>query len=160
LVVALVLAIAAGAVLGWTDIAQANQIRSLQQMQQSFQRIIHGNQASLAVLTQPGLRIVEFSGSQGAGNLMISQDGKTAALFLQKIPVLDSDHTYQVWLVPTSGSSVSTGTLYVRYGQPYVPHVINSTQPLKDFTLIQITVEPKGGSAQPTTAPILTAKLQ
>lgn len=158
LAVALVLAITAGAILGWMNISQASQLRSLQQMQESFQRIIHNNQASLAVMTQPGLRVTEFSGKQGAGNVVFGQDGKSAAIFLQKIAASDSGHTYQVWLVPASGSPQSTGTFNARPGQPYVSYVINSAQPLSQFTSIQITVEPKGGSPQPTTAPILTAK--
>lgn len=157
--VLLALAIVAGIGLAWVDVTQANQLNSLQQMQQTFQRIIHNNQASLAVVSQPGLRVVEFAGSQGAGNVVLSPDGKTAAIFLQKMPALNSDHTYQVWLVPASGSRQSAGLFQARPGQPYVPHVINSIKPLKDFSSIEITLEPKGGSSLPTTSPILTAKL-
>lgn len=157
--VLLALAVVIGAVLAWLDVTQASQLRSLQQMQQTFQRIIHNNQVSLAVVSQPGLRVVEFSGSEGAGNLVLSPDGKTAAVFLQKMLALDADHMYQVWLVPASGSPQSAGLFMARPGQPYVPHVINSAKPLADFKSIEIKVEPKSGSPLPTTAPILSAQL-
>ncbi len=157
--VLLAVAVIVSAVLAWLNVSQANELRSLQQMQQTFQRIIHKDQASLAVVSQPGLRVVEFGGSEGAGNLVLSPDGKTAAVFLQKMPALDAGHTYQVWLIPTSGAPQSAGQFYARPGQPYVPHVINSAQPLANFKSIEITVEPKGGSSQPTTAPILSAQL-
>jgi anti-sigma-K factor RskA len=138
------------------NVALAAQVRALQQQQQALLRLIHNDQEVLALVSQPGMRAVEINGSQGAGNLIIGQDGKTAVLFLQKLPELDANHTYQVWLIPSSGNPLSAGLFQAQAGQEVVPVLIRSPQPLSDFALVGITVEPSGGSPLPTTQPILT----
>lgn len=156
LAVGLVLAVGALIVLTGVNIALANQIQSLDQQHNTLLKIIHNNQANLALISQPGVRLVGCSGAQGAGNLLIAADGKTATLFLQKLPTLDAEHTFQVWLVPAAGTAWSAGTFQPRMGQPYVPFQIHSDQPLSGYKSMQVTVEPKAGSQQPTTQPILT----
>jgi anti-sigma-K factor RskA len=72
------------------------------------------------------------------------------------LPSIASDKTFEMWVIPTSGNPIPAGTfrsaadataVYVRPG------------PVANAAAIAVTVEPDGGSPQPTTTPFIVSKL-
>ncbi|UOZ07178.1 anti-sigma factor domain-containing protein [Amycolatopsis sp. WQ 127309] len=112
-------------------------------------------QASLnSVLTAPDASTLKGSGQSGA-TLVVSRGQGKAVLLASGFPALDAGHAYQVWFTGTGGTR-SAGLM-----QPESPHqmrpMLAAIPPGTDH--IGITVEPAGGSAGPTTAPVSTISL-
>ena len=63
----------------------------------------------------------------------------------QRNPIA-ADQTFQLWLIGKTATPVSAG-LVAGTGSA-APHVIDS---LDDSTVLAVTIEPQGGSPQPTT---------
>jgi anti-sigma-K factor RskA len=90
---------------------------------------------------------IKTFGGGGKVQLISSASKNSAVIVASDLPTLKNSKVYQVWLVkddsPTSqGTFASSGAMIMK-GLVGVDHVA-------------ITVEPKGGSKQPTTAPIST----
>ncbi|HST86396.1 MAG TPA: anti-sigma factor [Kineosporiaceae bacterium] len=105
------------------------------------------------VLTDPTGRKTVQAASVGGIATVVAAAGK-AVLAADRLPEPPSGKTYQVWLI--NGNSVinSAGLLELTngHGQSLVPGVAAGDT-------VAVTVEPDGGSKQPTTKPILTIKL-
>jgi len=101
------------------------------------------------VLTDPS-RIEAVSQVAGGGTAtVVAAQGK--AVFVTKaLPALPSGKQYQVWLVKADKQILSAGMLGVRdgSGQSLVTGVSNGDA-------VAVSVEPTGGSKQPTTTPIV-----
>jgi anti-sigma-K factor RskA len=91
------------------------------------------------------------------GYLMVFSDGKAGTLAVKEAPVLESGFQYQVWLIQ-QGQGVSGGMFNVNENG-YGTLEIKSSLPLEDFDGLDITKEPKGGSAAPTGGKILAGGL-
>jgi anti-sigma-K factor RskA len=74
-----------------------------------------------------------------------------SALLVDDLPALPSNEDYQLWYMNDAGA-VSAGT-FSSSGSGTAWRVLDGT--MKAGDQVGVTVEPKGGSAQPTTAPIL-----
>jgi anti-sigma-K factor RskA len=106
------------------------------------------SQAITSVLAAPDANTsVKTFGKTGRVRMISSASKDSAVIVASNLPALTHSRVYQVWLVkddsPASqGTFASSGTMIMK-GLHGVDHVA-------------ITVEPKGGSKQPTTAPIST----
>jgi anti-sigma-K factor RskA len=90
---------------------------------------------------------IKTFGGGGKVQLISSESKNSAVIVASDLPALKDSKVYQVWLVKndspkSEGTFVSSGAMIMK-GLVGVDHVA-------------ITVEPKGGSKQPTTAPIST----
>lgn len=83
--------------------------------------------------------------------LVWSAERKLSALLVDDLPALPSDKDYQLWYIGGKGP-VSAGT-FDSSGTGTVWRVLDGSMTFGD--LIGVTVEPKGGSTQPTTDPIV-----
>jgi anti-sigma factor RsiW len=117
----------------------------------------------LEFATAPGgMRAVPLSatGSVGGatGFVLISPDGEDGALVVDGLPPLGESQQYQVWLIRdgqrTSGAVFSTDEKY--YGGTR----IRAPGSLLEYSAVDITIEPAGGSSQPTGEKVLGAPLQ
>ena len=90
------------------------------------------------------------TGSIGELELVYSQDEEAFVLVGDSVEPLPADSTYQVWLVNT-GDPTSLGTF-----EPDADGSMGMRADGVDPTgsTIAITVEPAGGSPQPTTSPV------
>ncbi len=90
------------------------------------------------------------------GFLARTPDGNTAYLVLTGVQV-DAAHVFQAWLI--EGEPVPVGTL--RPSADGMGFLILQYQgePVNDFSVIGVTVEPPGGSPLPTTDPIIVAEI-
>lgn len=102
------------------------------------------------VLTQPDLRIREVPVSSGGSLTVQTSAGISAAIVdFDDVPAPPDGRAYQVWLVPPQGSPRSVAVVAV-------PSVLTRFDPVDTLA---VTVEPAGGSPQPTTTPIAALPL-
>ena len=82
------------------------------------------------------------------GQLIADPKEQSAVLIVAGLPKLQPNQTYQVWLI-AGGKPVSAGLLTVdENGQGVV--IITSEDSINSFQSLGISVEPEGGSPQPT----------
>jgi anti-sigma-K factor RskA len=84
---------------------------------------------------------------QAQGQLIANPTSDSAVLVVTGLPPLEPGKTYQVWLI--ADAPVSAGLLTVdANGQGVL--IITSTESIGSFKALGISVEPTGGSPQPT----------
>jgi anti-sigma-K factor RskA len=82
------------------------------------------------------------------GQLIADPNEQSAVLIISGLPKLEANKTYQVWL-GNGGTMVSAGLLSIdANGQGVV--VVTSEESIGSFNQLGISVEPEGGSPQPT----------
>ena len=108
-----------------------------------------------AVLTAPDAQTV--AGTAGAGSratVVMSKSQGRAVLVTEGMPPPPTGSTYQVWYVGAGGSASSAG---------FVPPTANAATVLTGnpatAVAIGVTLEPEGGSPQPTTPPLMVMEL-
>jgi anti-sigma-K factor RskA len=126
------------------------QIQALQRQQAQFARQIQTGQAAFAMLAYPDTKSIPISGSNVAGTLLLDQEHNAAVLIAWNLPPIAENQTYQIWLIDPNGQRTSAGLFRQEPGQPFASQSIFSTQTISNFTGIGVTVEPAGGSSQPT----------
>jgi anti-sigma-K factor RskA len=89
----------------------------------------------------------------GAGQATViwSLELRRSAVLIDKLPALPAGKTYQLWYIDAAGAKPA-GT-FESSDAGVTWHVLNGTMSGGDT--IGVTVEPDGGSAQPTTKPIV-----
>lgn len=110
-----------------------------------------GPAAQLAeVLAAPDAVIGTADFGDGAtGCVIVSRDESRAAFMASGLPELTSDQVYELWY-DDAGTPRSAGTLTGRGNW----HIKLLDGPVEQATALGITVEPAGGSTQPTSSPI------
>lgn len=105
---------------------------------------------ALALVAGEGARQVSFRG--GNGQVVVAADGR-AVLVLNQLEPAPANRTYEAWVIE-DGRPVPAGT-FDASDKPAV-HVL--TKRVRPGDLVAVTLEPKGGSALPTGAPLLRAE--
>lgn len=95
--------------------------------------------------------------SPATGFVLVSADGDDGALVVDGLPPLGDEQQYQVWLIRngqrTSGAVFSTDENH--YGGTR----IRAPRSLLEYSAVGITIEPTGGSPQPTGTQVLAGPL-
>jgi len=86
--------------------------------------------------------------SGGEGTIIVS--GDQAIFQATDVKALPSDRTYQLWIINAKGAR-SVGVL----GRGDSGNILQFVEGVKNTDQIGLTVEPAGGSDQPTTKPVL-----
>jgi anti-sigma-K factor RskA len=126
-------------------IAQAN---SLEQINQSVEQI----NAKLPPTPVSETVTISLKGTdarpQAQGQLIADPNSQSAVLVIAGLGQLEPGKTYQVWLIDSSGPK-SAGLLSVdSKGQAVL--IVTSNETISSFQSLGISVEPEGGSQQPT----------
>ena len=117
----------------------------------------------LELMTSPGgMRAVPLSppdaASVATGFVLISADGDDGALVVDGLSQLGESQQYQLWLIRdgqrTSGAVFSTDE------KSYGGTRIRAPRSLLDYSAVGITIEPTGGSPQPTGSQVLGGPLR
>lgn len=87
--------------------------------------------------------------THGDGVTVVSSRARDRAVLLTDLPPAPAGHTYQVWVVDTRYHSA--GTLD--------GHTMTELTGVATAGHVAVTVEPAGGSAQPTTRPVAVAAI-
>lgn len=114
-------------------------------------------EAAVTIFNDPATRDVTFGESDKPlrGRIFVNP-ARGIVLIATGMPKLSAGRTFELWLVPASGKPVAAGTFVAREDSTVVyVHPIPST----GSSSVTVTVEPEGGSEQPTTTPSIVAKL-
>jgi anti-sigma-K factor RskA len=109
------------------------------------------------IIAMPGYKTMPIPGADGTtpiGEMVASPDGSQAVLRMTRVPALQSDRTFQLWLIDDSGAH--SGGLFP-FTQPdstyYV--LVPLAKNVLDYKAFGVSVEPTGGSPAPSTTPIV-----
>lgn len=145
------LAILGVAILSFQVSQLRNQISALNQALVAQSKSIEQLNSKLPQTTPSNVITVSLKGTnvepQAQGQLIANPASQSAVLVVTGLPPLEPGKTYQVWLI--ANAPVSAGFLTVdANGQGVL--IITSTESIGSFKSLGISVEPKGGSPQPT----------
>lgn len=126
------------------------QIQALQRQQALFAQQIHTGQAAVAMLAYPDTKTLPINGTDVAGTLLLDKEHNAAMLVIWNLPPIAENQTYQIWLIDPNGERTSGGLFRPEAGQPFTSKSVYSHQSISNFTGLGVTVEPAGGSIQPT----------
>lgn len=127
-------------------VTQVSTSRQLQQAQAS-------NSAIAAVLAAPDARIESLPATVGGTvSAVLSVREREAVVTAADIPSLPGSRVYQLWVITASGTARSAGLLTITSSGSGAPLLASGVLP---GDRLGITVEPAGGSAQPTTTPVV-----
>ncbi len=105
-----------------------------------------------AALQAPGARVLQLSSpTPSAAARVITAPGRKP-VFVATMPAVPSGHVYQLWAIPADGRAVSLGLV----GGGKVTRTVPDVSGTKIYA---VSVEPSGGSSQPTTKPVMTASV-
>jgi anti-sigma-K factor RskA len=141
---------AAAVVLLGLSLFGIRQVQVLQRQQAAMSRQLENEQAALAMLSYPGAENLTIEGDNVAGRLLLDKERNAAVLVLWDVPSIAQDETYQIWLIAPNGDRTSAGLFRPESGARLTTESILPTQDLSKFTGLGVTVEPAGGSDQPT----------
>jgi anti-sigma-K factor RskA len=102
-------------------------------------------------------QLVELGGTgteQEARAELVTLGGDRAVLVVENMPPVPEDKTYQIWVIEDDAPQPSG---LFEPSEESVAAVVK--YPLGGGDVIAVTVEPEGGSPEPTTDPMLAAKL-
>lgn len=132
-----------------------SQVYSLRQEQAEMLAQRKADQTTLAMLAYPTTKSLAFDQNGVTGSLLVDKQRDLVGVFAWNLPKPPAGKTYEIWLIDKQGERTSGGFLVPEAGYPFVSTVLWSPQPLSSYTGIGITVEPAGGSPQPTGTRIL-----
>jgi anti-sigma-K factor RskA len=101
--------------------------------------------------------LASTSTSQATGFVLISADGDSGALIVDGLPPLGESQQYQLWLL-RDGERTS-GAIFSTDEKSYGGTRIRAPRSLLEYTAVDITIEPTGGSSHPTGARVLGGPL-
>jgi hypothetical protein len=107
-----------------------------------------------SVVTDPGARLVQQKLPGGGTATMVVADDR-AVVGGAGLPALPSDRAYQLWRI--RGSQITSAGLGPagNEGTGRWSRLVGDVQP---GDVVAVSVEPAGGSAQPTTTPLVTLR--
>ena len=143
---AVALLVGGGAAVGGYGVVRARQAQ--EQAQDEAARV-------LAIAADPRAR--RLSGPvTGGGSLTVVVAGSRAALVTDGVPALASERVYQLWVVRPGGiSSAGLGP----EGEAAAGRWSRIIDGVRGGDKVAVSVEPAGGSAQPTTTPVTLVQL-
>jgi RNA polymerase sigma-70 factor, ECF subfamily len=108
-------------------------------------------QQALSILNDPATRDVTST----KGRVFVNP-GRGIVFIDAGLPRIDPASTFELWVIPAAGNPIPAGLFR---SQPDATAIFVRQGPAENVAAIEVTVEPQGGSAQPTTAPFVVAKL-
>ncbi|MDE3194716.1 MAG: anti-sigma factor [Acidobacteriota bacterium] len=111
--------------------------------------------AALSILNDPETKDVSFGVPSAKGRVFVSP-GKGVVFMAANLPAIASGKTFELWVIPASGKPIPAGTFR---SQPDASAIYVRPGPVTNAAAVAVTVEPEGGSPQPTTTPFIVSKL-
>jgi anti-sigma-K factor RskA len=114
------------------------------------------------LVARPGMRAVALRHSDAAplasGFVIISGNGASGTLVVDELPQLAEQQQYQVWLV--RNNQYTAGPVFSVNEDGYRGMRIDAPESLHLYELVCITIEPAGGSPQPTGVQVMNTTLR
>jgi anti-sigma-K factor RskA len=131
------------------------EVQNSQDQVEDLQGQVQEAQARRQVQQSPTIELEGSWASQGAEAEVASINGDRLILVTDNLPSVPDDKTCQIWVIK-GDSPPSPSGLFQPDGNMTATPITNS---IENADTIAVTVEPAGGSDQPTTEPVLQAKL-
>jgi len=131
------------------------QMSSLRREQAELLSQRQSDQTVIAMLSYPTTKSLAFDQNGVSGSLLVDKQRDLVGVFAWNLAKPPEGKTYQIWLIDQQGQRTSGGFLVPEAGYPFVTAVVWSPQPLTGYTGIGVTLEPAGGSNQPSGPRIL-----
>lgn len=116
------------------------------------------NARILNVLSQPGVRMVPLKGVEIAKSTpayALVMEASRVVFFAANLPKLSGDKEFQLWLIRSQEPKVVSAGTFVADEQSRALVEFADPTEVSALTLIAVTDEPKGGSAEPTGTKLL-----
>lgn len=110
---------------------------------------------ALTILNDPATKDVTFGDPAARGRVFVSPKG--VVLIAAHMPKLETNRTFELWILPSSGKPVPAGTFRSEAVTDQAVYVYEGQT--ANAAAVAVTVEPEGGSPQPTTTPFIVSKL-
>jgi len=154
-------ALIAAIILGMWSVSLKAEVQSLRQQTALLQQQLLTQREVLAQISNPKVQAMSLDGTTlqpGAhGQVLADPRGKTAVLIVSDLKPLPQGEVYQFWFMHGS-AGVSGGVLSVdEQGRAVLPVSISET--VNAFDSMGISIEPSGGSQQPTGDIVMFTKL-
>jgi anti-sigma-K factor RskA len=81
---------------------------------------------------------------------------KGVVFIAAQLPSLAANRTFELWVIPAQGNPIPAG---VFRGEADASAIYVRQGPVMNAAAMAVTVEPEGGSPQPTTTPFIVTKL-
>lgn len=130
------------------NLSSLYQVQVLHRQQAVLSRQVADQQTALVLMAYPGTQSVEITSGDITGSLLVNKERKEAALLTWNLPDLEAGQTYQVWLIDSQDNRTSGGLF--QPGLPFTSVLISAPVELSNYVGIGVTIEPSGGSSQPT----------
>jgi anti-sigma-K factor RskA len=140
------------AVLLFMNLFSFLQMREIRLQQAGLLQQLKSNQFALSMLAYPGTQAFPIAGEKLSGSVLLDRERNTVALVMWHLPDLSEEQTYQIWLIEPDGHRVSAGLFRPQADAAYTTQPVYSEQDISSFTGVGVTIEPAGGSEQPTGA--------
>ncbi len=112
---------------------------------------------ALPILHDPTAQTVSFGEAKPAKGRVIVSPGEGVVFIGAGMPSLDEGKTFELWILPKDGSKpVAAGTFRAKADSSAIfvrPGLVGNADG------VAVSVEPSGGSTQPTTTPFIVTKL-
>jgi hypothetical protein len=113
---------------------------------------------ALSILSDPALQDASFGPPAVRGRVFVSPN--RGIIFIGAgLPHLDPRNTFELWVIPKSGNPIPAGTFRGASQNGGSAAIYVQPAPAPNAAAVAVTVEPLGGSPQPTTTPFIVAKL-
>lgn len=109
---------------------------------------------ALTIINDPVAKDVTFGDPAARGRVFVGSKG--VVLIAAHLPKLEMNRTFELWLIPAAGNPIPAGTFHGETDNSAVYVYPGQTA---NAAAVAVTVEPNGGSAQPTTKPFIVTKL-
>lgn len=119
----------------------------------SAQQHLNQDKAAMAVAMQPDAHLMPLPIPSASSAIVVSMGHNSASVLASSMPMPASDHVYQVWSKTADGTMNSAGTFIPSRNGHVATLLTGDIRHTKEF---MITVEPAGGSSQPTQPAIAT----
>ena len=107
------------------------------------------------LLTAPDVKVNSVTSGDTVGTVVASSERDEAVFLSSGLPAVPADRTYQLWVIGADGPE-SAGLLTLGDQGSTSPALAADTSGAQSLA---VTVEPAGGSEQPTTDPLLLVEL-
>jgi anti-sigma-K factor RskA len=136
------------------------EIRELGERDRQLQRQQQIGQTAVAIGSYPDSKIVYVEADTARGTFVYERELPLAVLYVWGLERLDADHSYQAWLIQPDGRRVSGGLLELPREGYFASMLVHAPGPMADYSGFGITIEPRGGSDNPTGQRVFEGDLQ
>jgi hypothetical protein len=130
------------------NLVALQQVRDLRQQQARLASQVEKNHTILGMLST-STEVYPISGDGFSANLLLDREKNLSYLLVWNLPLPPDDHVYRIWLISPDGSRVDAGSFLPDTGQPFTSTALLNARSFTEFTGMEVTVEPSGGSDVP-----------